>query len=436
MSFSNETVKQLYTGDGVVVTFAIPFYQIANNPNHIEVYSLDANNVETLLTRGVEYTLSPNDVNPVNVVFGSAPTAAQRILVYRKLPITQETAYSNTGPFQKEDFEKSLDKLAMQLQQLNEKVDRAVLHTRGTGYSGKNLPIATTDNLLVWGSGGELANLPLANISNGTYTGSALRYPAISHASGTLTIPATATYSLIICTGAGAKNVDLPSAALAGAGRVFRVMNDGFLLSTVIRRTGTDTLEGSTSLTPPQARFMYDFVSDGVGSWTVSRIHNLEITNAMLEGNIARSKLAAIGQQISSEISFSSTSASYVDITNATVTITTTGRPVYLGFISPANGTTEGKFNIDNPGGVSGTVVRANFKFVRGVTDISVQHLASRIGPATTSAFNIEVPPGAVSHIDPVAAGTYTYKLQGRVDFGPTGTNFNTLGRMIAYEIA
>jgi hypothetical protein len=280
MSFTNETIKQIYNGDGSTTTFAIPFYNLPSNPTFIEVYLLDSANAESLQVITTNYTLSPDNINPANVVFSVAPTASQRVLITRKLPLTQPTSFSNTGPFQKEDYEKSLDKLIMQVQQINEKVDRAVLHSRGSGYSGKSYPVPTANNIPIWDGLGNLVNYPVTNFVNGTYTGTMLNFNTFNLTSGTLSLDGSA-FSSIYCSGVSAKTINLPTATTAGAGRTFLIYSDGQSLVTTINRAGADTIEGVTSFSMNVAYKWVMFVSDGVSTWHHNVPKQQEITSAM-----------------------------------------------------------------------------------------------------------------------------------------------------------
>lgn len=101
---------------------------------------------------------------------------------------------------------------------------------------------------------------------------------------------------------------------------------------------------------------------------------------------------------------FTTTSASYVDITNLSVTITTNGRPVLL-LLIPASGTSPNFANYE-----SGTS-SINLKYLRDSTDIAIMQLDTN---NTNSAHSNLV------FFDTPAAGTYTYKLQGAAPSGNT----------------
>ncbi len=68
---------------------------------------------------------------------------------------------------------------------------------------------------------------------------------------------------------------------------------------------------------------------------TSAKIQNLTIVNADISGGalIERSKLAGPNYALSSSISFNTTSATPVDVTNSAVTIVTTGKPVEISLV-------------------------------------------------------------------------------------------------------
>lgn len=138
--------------------------------------------------------------------------------------------------------------------------------------------------------------------------------------------------------------------------------------------------------------------------------------------NVTNISLGQRGVVVSSSDtgSFTTSSTSYVDVTNATLSITTTGRPVFVGLMSNAVG---GAVAITTAGaGNSG-----GFKILRGTSTISI----TTIGVGTNT---VTVPCGAVHHIDLVGAGTYTYKLQAVVSIG-TATAAVGNCKLVAYEL-
>jgi hypothetical protein len=147
---------------------------------------------------------------------------------------------------------------------------------------------------------------------------------------------------------------------------------------------------------------------------------------ASINQGITRSNLASVGQQVSSSSGSAQTaSAVFVDVTNLSVSITSTGRPIIIMFIPDTSG--NGYFGASNTG--SGTAT-AGFQLLRGVSTIAATIVAASSSASTGSIF---VPPGCMNYIDVVSAGTYTYKLQYRAQFAQFAVAFGVI--MIAYEL-
>lgn len=144
-----------------------------------------------------------------------------------------------------------------------------------------------------------------------------------------------------------------------------------------------------------------------------SGISSSGISRDMLSGTL--------GQQVSSAIFFSTTSASLTDVTNATISITTTGRPVVVCLLAQA--TFGGSVSTDN----TTTNPLGNIALIRASTELARWQVG---GDACDK---VVVPCGSVFHIDFPAAGTYTYKLQ-----ASAGTNTTTnISRctLVAFEL-
>lgn len=155
------------------------------------------------------------------------------------------------------------------------------------------------------------------------------------------------------------------------------------------------TLDASGNMSAPWA---VDNSSIEVSSNTI-QVKALGITKPML---------AALGQQVSSSCGdFFTTSTSFVDVTNLSVSITTTGRPVMIMIIPDGAGVSY--FGISR-GASAGD---ASFKLLRGATTVGIPYLFYDSNGATTGAI-VQLPPGALNTVDIPSAGTYTYKLQAK----------------------
>lgn len=153
-------------------------------------------------------------------------------------------------------------------------------------------------------------------------------------------------------------------------------------------------------------------------------------TSVSTVNGITRPNLAAVGQQISSSCgSFSTTSGSLVAVTNLSVTITTTGRLVFVGLIP--DGTTNGGVLIAQNTG-TGEDAEIQLAIFRGVTQIAASAVNSFVN-VSNSRPQCFVPSGSLFTYDAVAAGTYTYSIQ-----IAAGANANVgiqFSCLLAYEL-
>jgi len=144
---------------------------------------------------------------------------------------------------------------------------------------------------------------------------------------------------------------------------------------------------------------------------------SFQVLNVKAYG-ITKIMLAALGQVFSASCgAFSTSSASYVDVTNLSVPLTTSGRPVFIGIMSDGTGALS---KVSSP---AGSFAIINIK--RDVTELSDCQSGS-------SASDV-VSPVSMWIIDTPAAGSYTYKVQ----LKSTGGGIVTLNqvKLAAYEL-
>lgn len=149
------------------------------------------------------------------------------------------------------------------------------------------------------------------------------------------------------------------------------------------------------------------------------------VTQVKLAARATGSSVAAGGFAKSSTITFQTTATSFTAVTGASVTITTTGRPVFVGYMP--DGSNAGWFGFANS--VSGSNC-GNWEILRGVTVVSNYTVCAR----TASAIDVvEYPASSLWYIDSPAAGTYTYTV--KTQAFANGTNYNTSVVLMAYEL-
>lgn len=166
----------------------------------------------------------------------------------------------------------------------------------------------------------------------------------------------------------------------------------------------------------------------GTAFMTYDASNDMGIGPAVQNG-ITRSNLAPVGQQISASCgAFSTSSGSFVTVTNLSVTLTTSGRPVFLA-LQPDNNNTNptGSFvELDSP---SAPDPEGYICVFRDGTEVS---------------YALQIPHGETGTVwrypllgflclDVPGAGTYTYTVQAAV-LGATTVNIN-YAVLVAFEL-
>jgi len=147
---------------------------------------------------------------------------------------------------------------------------------------------------------------------------------------------------------------------------------------------------------------------------------------AAVSGGITRSNLAAVGQQISSSCgSFTTSSVTFVSVTNLSVTLTTSGRPVMVLL-----------YGIDTSSGIGLSVSSAGVynvlvEILRGATLVGGGEIGADFGGGTPQIFQS---PQSITILDTPSSGTYTYSVKMRVNTGAvTGAMIDMV--LAAYEL-
>lgn len=135
----------------------------------------------------------------------------------------------------------------------------------------------------------------------------------------------------------------------------------------------------------------------------------------------------------SSSGTFSTSSTTYVDITNLTITLVTAGRPVFISCIPDNSGA--GSFwsaSVDVGASEDDATAICFVSLLRDSTLIG-EHTLEISGRSNSIGQLLNVyPASAISFIDTVGAGTYVYKLQGKAN---PDTLSSTRIKMIAFEL-
>ena len=177
MTVQNTNYRADYTGNGVTVTFSVPFYFLQDS--HIKVVKTD-NSVSpvtvTTLALVTDYTVSgAGNPSGGTITLVATPQTYHKITILRDVPYTQLTHYVPNDPFPAASHEAALDQLTMEVQQLAEITSRAmVLEDNVTGVD-TTLPTPQANTVVAWNSAGTaLQNVEASSLATVVYSGSAI----------------------------------------------------------------------------------------------------------------------------------------------------------------------------------------------------------------------------------------------------------------------
>lgn len=117
-----------FLGDGVATVF--PFSFKVFDKTNVQVTLTDSAGTETVLVLDSDYSVGVNadqTVSPGGAVTYAATLAiGKKLTITGALPNTQPTSLPNNGPFYPSTLENALDRAEIQIQQLQEQVDRSL----------------------------------------------------------------------------------------------------------------------------------------------------------------------------------------------------------------------------------------------------------------------------------------------------------------------
>ena len=162
MTVSSTTVKNSYSGNGSTTQFAYG-YKIFADSDLIVIIRTDSTGVETVKTLTTHYTVAgAGDASGGSITFtsGNTPASGQTVVIIREVPQTQAIDYIANDPFPAESHEEGLDRSAMNVQQLQEEVDRSIKISRTNTMTSTEFTVGATDRankVLAFNSSGEIS---------------------------------------------------------------------------------------------------------------------------------------------------------------------------------------------------------------------------------------------------------------------------------------
>ena len=130
MTLSTTTVKNSYSGNGSTTAFNYSFG--INSTTELKVIIRSSLGTETTKTITTHYTVADAGAAGGTVTFtsGNTPASGETGVLLRDTDLTQETDYVANDPFPAETHEDALDKMQMQIQEIQEEVDRSIKLSR------------------------------------------------------------------------------------------------------------------------------------------------------------------------------------------------------------------------------------------------------------------------------------------------------------------
>ena len=158
MTLSTTTVKNSYSGNGSTTAFTYDFG--INSTSELVVIIRSSTGTETTKTITTHYTVADAGASGGTVTMGSAPASGETLVLIRDTSLTQGTDYVANDPFPAETHESALDKLQMQIQEVQEEVDRSIKLSRTntmTSTSFTENASSRASKVLAFDSSGELS---------------------------------------------------------------------------------------------------------------------------------------------------------------------------------------------------------------------------------------------------------------------------------------
>ena len=139
MTVTTTTTTNTYTGDGTTTAFSFTFEILETTDIKVIVVTTatGAESVRSIGTGSTNYAVTgTGNVNGGTVTFVTAPTASETVFLMRNMGFTQPTDYRTNDPFPAETHENALDRMALQIQQVSRRLDRALLRPESDTTSG------------------------------------------------------------------------------------------------------------------------------------------------------------------------------------------------------------------------------------------------------------------------------------------------------------
>ena len=159
MTVSSTTVKKSYNGNGSTAAFTYDF--LINTTAELKVIIRSSTGTETVKTLSSHYNISDSSGSgTVTFTSGNIPASGETVILIRDTNLTQGTDYVENDPFPSSSHESALDKLTLQVQEVQEELDRAIKLSRTNTMTSTEFTVGATDRaskILAFDSSGEIS---------------------------------------------------------------------------------------------------------------------------------------------------------------------------------------------------------------------------------------------------------------------------------------
>lgn len=166
MTISSTTNRAQFNCDGSTTSFPFTFRYL--EASDLQVYLASPTGTVTLLTLNVDYQITPAIPGPGGTLsflggyLSSPPGSGYTLTILRFVPRTQEVDFINGDSLDENNIEGMGDKLTMMVQDLDERIGRAVTVPPSSGISNISVPDPVAGAFLRW-------NLSGNGLENATY---------------------------------------------------------------------------------------------------------------------------------------------------------------------------------------------------------------------------------------------------------------------------
>ena len=169
MTLTSTTNKVSYSGNGATVAFSVSF--AFWDADDLRVIHRDSDDVETVWTRGTQYTVTGGDGSTGTVTVSTSPTdytpaSGETLTIKSNLSDIQETDLPRGGELPSDSLEQQMDKMVRLIQQKQENLDRAPKFSETSTVTDIEFPDPSASKFIGWNAAATaLTNLTLADFS-------------------------------------------------------------------------------------------------------------------------------------------------------------------------------------------------------------------------------------------------------------------------------